>query len=199
MSGLVDPYIDPETGVLRDRIGARTQGDLDRAEGALTVFGLVELASRYPVRASGDVEELRGIHRHLFHDLYEWAGRVRSVDIRMPGGEPFLPVSRIEVGAGFVFEQLRAENQLRGLDRAGFVQALARHYDALNYVHPFREGNGRTQRVFWSRVARDAGWDVDWRLVSRERNDDASRAGIECGGLPVRRVVAQAPDDAPLR
>ena len=199
MSEPVDPYTDPETGILRNRIGARTQAALDRAEGGLSVHRLVELAERYPVRASGDLDELRGIHRHLFQDLYEWAGRVRTVDIRKPGGEPFLPASRIEVGTRFVFDELRREKHLRGLSRSAFVERLAHHYDALNYAHPFREGNGRTQRVFWSRVGRDAGWHLDWRLVSRERNDQASRAAMERSDLrPLREmfdsiIVARLP------
>ena len=189
MSDHVDPYTDPQTGILRNRIGARTQAALDQAEGGLSVHRLVELADRYPVRPSGDLDELRSIHRHLFQDLYEWAGRSRTVDIRKPGGEPFLPASRIEVGTAYVFDELRRENHLRGLSRPKFVERLAHHYDALNYAHPFREGNGRTQRVFWSRVARDAGWQLDWRLVSRERNNEASRAAMESSDLrPLREM-----------
>ncbi len=189
MSEHVDPYTDPQTGILRNRIGARTQADLDQAEGGLSVHRLVELADRYPVRPSGDLAELRSIHRHLFQDLYEWAGGTRTVDIRKPGGEPFLPASRIDTGTAYVFDELRRENHLRGLSRPKFVDRLAHHYDALNYAHPFREGNGRTQRVFWSRVARDAGWQLDWRLVSREHNNEASRAAMERSDLrPLREM-----------
>lgn len=183
MSEAADPYTDPTTGILRNRIGARTQAALDRAEGGLSVFRLVELGERYPIRASGDLEELRGIHRHLFQDLYEWAGQVRTVDIRKPGEEPFLPASRIATGTHYVFGELRAENHLHGLSRDRFVDQVAKHYDALNYAHPFREGNGRTQRVFWSRVARDAGWQVDWRMVDADRNNQACRSAREQGDL----------------
>lgn len=189
MSEFFDPYTDPQTGILRNRIGATTQATLDCAEADLSVHRLVELVERYPVRASGDLDELRSIHRHLFQDLYEWAGRSRTVDIRKPGGEPFLPASRIEVGTAYVFDELRRENHLRGLSRPKFVERLAHHYDGLNYAHPFREGNGRAQRVFWSRVARDAGWQLDWRLVSRERNNEASRAAMERSDLrPLREM-----------
>ena len=189
MSEQVDPYTDTETGILRNRIGARTQAALDQAEGGLSVHRLVELAERYPVRPTSDLAELRGIHRHLFQDLYEWAGQTRTVDIRKPGGEPFLPVSRIETGTRFVFDELRTDNHLREMTRERFVERLAHHYDGLNYAHPFREGNGRTQRVFWSRVARDAGWHLDWRQVSAERNNEASRAAMERSDLrPLREM-----------
>lgn len=57
------------------------------------------------------------------------------------------------------------------------------------YAHPFREGNGRAQRVFWSQVARDAGWHLDWRRVSAERNNEASRAAMERSDLrPLREM-----------
>lgn len=59
---------------------------------------------------------------------------------------------------GYAEGELRADNELRGMSRKQFIDRLAYHHDQLNCVHPFREGNGRTQRVFWNRVARDAAW-----------------------------------------
>jgi len=59
------------------------------------------------------------------------------------------------------------------------VERLAFHYEKINYVHPFREGNGRTQRVFWNRVALEAGWELDWRSVHGEENHRAARAGSD--------------------
>ncbi len=69
--------------------------------------------------------------------------------------------------------------ELRGMDRATFIQRLAHHYDQLNYIHPFREGNGRAQRAFWDRVAGDAGWRLNWVGVTGEVNDAACRAAAE--------------------
>lgn len=60
--------------------------------------------------------------------------------------------------------ELTAEAYLKGLDRATFIARLAKHYDQLNYVRPFREGNGRTQRTFWDRIAR---WYLDWIVAPR--------------------------------
>lgn len=81
MSEFVDPYLDADTGVLANRVGARTQAALDRAEADLTHARLVELEAKYPLRATGGLDELRGIHRHLFQDVYLWAGELRTVDI----------------------------------------------------------------------------------------------------------------------
>lgn len=175
-----DPYLDPETGILRNIIGARTQIALDEAEGDLSFARLLQLMD-HPPRATGDLEELRAIHRYLFQDVYPWAGELRTVDIRknIEGGEPFLPMSMIERAAAHVAAELRTDHHLRGMARERFIERLAHHYDQLNYVHPFREGNGRVQRVFWNRVARDAGWQLDWRGVYGAINDRACRIAAE--------------------
>jgi hypothetical protein len=73
LAEVVDPYLDPDTGLLRNLVGARTQDALDRAEGALVVSRAVQLHD-HPVRATGDLDEFRAIHRQLFQDVYQWAG-----------------------------------------------------------------------------------------------------------------------------
>lgn len=75
--------------------------------------------------------------------------------------------------SSFAAEELRNDNVLRGMERSQFIERLAYHYEQFNYIHPFREGNGRTQRVFWGRVANDAGWQLDWRNVHGSTNDRA--------------------------
>lgn len=127
------------------------------------------------------MDRLREVPLNGFQDVYEGAGELRTVDIRknVEGAEFFLPVSMIEQAAHFSAEELRADDRLRGMDRDRVIDRLSHHYDAFNYVHPFREGNGRTQRVFWSRIARDAGWQLDRRGVHGSTNDAACRAACE--------------------
>ena len=184
MAEFTDPYLDPATGLLRNQVGASTRADLDAAEGALTFARAVELVDA-PAPATGDLAEFRAIHRHLFQDVYPWAGELRTVDLRknVAGAEFFLPVSMIDRSAGFAADELRQDRMLRGLDRERFVDRLSYHYDQWNYIHPFREGNGRTQRLFWNRVAADAGWNLDWRSVQGAVNDAASRAGLPIAGV----------------
>lgn len=189
----VDPYLDPETGLLRNKVGARTKVALEEAEGDLSFACLIQLMD-HPVKPTGDLDELRSIHRHLFQDVYDWAGELRTVDIRknVEGAQFFLPVSMIVRAAGYAERELHADNHLRGMSRDQFIDRLAYHYDQFNYVHPFREGNGRTQRVFWNRVARDAGWQLDWRTVRGETNDQASRAASEQRDfMPLRHMFDQ--------
>ena len=196
----VDPYLDPHTGLLRNLVGALDDPALVAAEGALVFARAVQLLD-HPRKPTGDLAELRAIHRYLFQDVFDWAGQIRTVDIRKRAGNAsfFLPVSMIQRAAGFAAEELRQNNELRGMSRDQFVDRLAYHYDSFNYIHPFREGNGRTQRAFWSRVARDAGWQLDWRPVQGEVNDEASRAGHEDGDLePLRAMFDVVVGDAPV-
>jgi cell filamentation protein len=196
---LLDPYLDPETGVLRNLVGARARESLDDAEGSLSFARLVQLMDR-PPRPTGDLTELCAIHRHLFQDLYDWAGQIRIIDIRknVEGAEFFLPSGMIERASVFAAGELHSDNALRGLDRAHFIDRLAYHYDQVNYIHPFREGNGRVQRVFWNRIAVAAGWQLDWRPVHGDVNDRASRAASDQRDLgPLRAMFDQIVTPAP--
>jgi cell filamentation protein len=191
--GFLDPYLDPGTGLLRNRVGARTKDALEEAEGDLSFTRLMQLME-HPPKSSGDLAELQAIHRYLFQDVYEWAGQVRTVDIRknVEGAGFFLPVAMIDRAASFAATELRDENMLRGLAQDRFIERLAYHYEQFNYIHPFREGNGRAQRVFWNRITRDAGWQLDWRPVQGSANDQACRAASDQQDFaPLREMFSQ--------
>lgn len=77
------------------------------------------------------------------------------------------------------FSELAKEQNLESLELTAFVDRLTYFYDQLNYIHPFREGNGRAQRVFWSRIALDAGYEINWDKIVGNENDEASRLAAE--------------------
>lgn len=114
----VDPYIDPESGILRNLIGARTPAELELAEADLVSARAVQLVD-HPVRLSADLQHLKAIHRHLFQDVYDWAGQARRVDIRKDAdaSEAFLPVSMIDRASTFAFKELSDDDLLKGLAR----------------------------------------------------------------------------------
>ncbi|WP_231559390.1 MULTISPECIES: Fic family protein [unclassified Kocuria] len=172
--------MDPSTGVLKNLVDARFQADLDAVEGDLVPVRTLRL-NQDPPEPTGDLSELRAIHRFLFSPIYAWAGGLRTVDIRknLQGADFFVPVQMIQQVAGIAAEHLRADDYLRGMGRPTFVARLAHHYDQFNYIHPFRDGNGRTHRWFWGWIARDAGWQLNWRAVTGAANDSASRAAAE--------------------
>ncbi|OXM99417.1 Fic/DOC family protein [Bifidobacterium vansinderenii] len=177
----VDPYLDPASGVLRNLIGATTYDELQNAEGEFVALRMNEFFTRPIPHMSGSLDDFRMLHRTLFQDIYAWAGEIRIVEIRknVAGAEFFLPSTNIAMGIGWAQNELKKDNMLVGFEPERFAQRLAYHYDNYNFVHPFREGNGRVQRLFWTLLCHDAGYDLDWRLVSGEENDEASRLAAE--------------------
>lgn len=176
----VDPYLIPGTNVLRNRLGLTSTEALSAAEADLSFARALQLLED-PVAPTNDLRELQAIHLHLFQDVYDWAGQLRTIDLRknVPGADFFLPVTHLERAASLSFAELADADHLRHLGRGEFVEQLAYHYEKINYVHPFREGNGRVQRIYWSRVALAAGWQLDWRPVHGEENHLAARAGSD--------------------
>lgn len=108
----IDPYVDPETDVLHNKVGARAQIALDDVKSNLSFARLVQ-AMDYPPppKTTGGLDELRAIHGCLFQDVYDWVGQVRTVDVRknVEGAEFFLPTSMIDRAAGYATEELRAQ------------------------------------------------------------------------------------------
>lgn len=179
----VDPYLEPETGLLRNLIGAKTAAELAQAEADLVAVRIIQLRDHHLVAPTRDIQEVLGLHQHLFQDLFSWAGEIRTINMRRGKGQFFAPCAGIPANLHNVFMNLSGQRYLQDLDREQFTEALARFYDDLNFIHPFREGNGRTQRLFWSRVAFDAGWILDWSPVYGSELNESSRLAREEGDL----------------
>ncbi len=121
--------------------------------------------------------ELQKIHRNLFSKIYDWAGELRKVNIRKGNKEYFLDYAYLENGTKFIFNNLHKENCLHNLDRENFIKRLAYFYEQLNFIHPFREGNGRAQRIFWQIIANKARYKIDWNKAIGEELNNASLVG----------------------
>ncbi|WP_369344218.1 Fic/DOC family protein [Bifidobacterium aquikefiricola] len=169
----IDPYLIPGANVLRNKVNAHSGQALAAAENDLVNARYSKL-SIMPLAAEGTVRQLRWIHHFLFQDVYEWAGRIRTIDMSKGGGSVFQPLQLFITGVQYAEATLRDDHMLQGLDRGRFIERLSINFDNFNTLHPFREGNGRTQRVFWTLIARDAGWGLDWSQVSKRENDIAS-------------------------
>jgi cell filamentation protein len=168
-----DPYSDPVTRVLYNRLELGTAGELEAAEREITHAALI-LLDESPVFASYDLPHLLEIHKRIFGDIYEWAGRIRTVAIAK--GAMFCLPQYIDSSAAVVFRQLHDEECLRGLGREAFAGRLAHYLGEVNALHPFREGNGRAQRAFFGQLARDAGFTLAWQHLDPVRNVEASVA-----------------------
>jgi cell filamentation protein len=168
-----DPYVDPVTGLLRNKLGLSTAGELETAEREITHAALIFLKEA-PVPPSYELGHLRTIHRRIFGDIYDWAGQLRTVAIAK--GAWFCLPQYIESAAAEVFRALHDENLLRGLPRGEFTERLTYYRGEVNAIHPFREGNGRAQRAFFEQLVSDAGFILDWQHLDADRNIAASAA-----------------------
>ena len=154
----IDPdhvYTDPETGVLRNKLNIKDPGALMFAEAAATAKRTNELRNK-PIKIK-DSRALFAIHRHLFQDIYTWAGERRKVEISK-GGKQFFPRSYFDNALGYTDSLLAEYRRINETDRSSLAEKLAEILDTVNYMHPFREGNGRTQREFIRLLAMEKGW-----------------------------------------
>lgn len=122
-----------------------------------------------PLPAGGlDFAHYRAIHRHLFQDVYSWAGELRTIRIGK-GGSWFCYPEYIEREMTRIFEALAFADHLLGLDRTEFRDMAAHVLADINAVHPFREGNGRTQFSLLVLLAETAGFTVDLADLDHDR------------------------------
>ncbi len=136
-----------------------------------------------------DTAHLRGIHRHLFQDVFPWAGELRVVGLSKPGSAPFAAPSFIASALDEVLRKLPSEGHLSNLQAGDFAQRAAFYLGEINAAHPFREGNGRTQREFIRQLAAQVGHTISWAgftqeqmvaasILSHTRGDNTELAGI---------------------
>jgi cell filamentation protein len=181
-----DPYSDPVTGVLFNKLGLGSPAGLEAAEREITHAALIWLYES-PATPTYDLRHLREIHRRIFGDIYDWAGQIRTVAIAK--GATFCLPQYIESSAAIIFRELRDEDFLRGLDRDAFIGRLAYYLGEVNALHPFREGNGRAQRAFVSQLAREAGYMLTWQHLDPARNIEASAASLHGDPEPLRKML----------
>jgi cell filamentation protein len=168
-----DPYLDLDAGVLRNRLGITDAAELARAEADFSTVRIAQLRLT-PLAGRYDLPHLQAFHRHLFGDVYDWAGELRTVSIGR--GALFCLPERLVAEGAAVFGGLARDRHLRGLDRPAFVRGLTDLLARVNALHPFRDGNGRTQRAFLAQLAREAGHPVHWSGIDPAVNAAACRA-----------------------
>ena len=183
-----DPYLIPGTGTLRNKFGITDPDELDDAERVLVRERLME--GRVPTGAF-DLAHLQAIHRYLFQDVYDWAGEVRTVEMSK---EKSVFQLRAYIGTGMadIHRRLVESDFLRGLTRRKFAAEAARIIGDVNYVHPFREGNGRTQALYLEQLAEKAGHPIDLGKLTRETWIPASQAAINAEYAPMARCIERA-------
>ena len=177
---VTDPYVYPGTNVLKNLAGIEDHDQLQQFEAVSTADRISELRVK-PISGAFDISHLRRIHRHIFQDLYSWAGEFRTIDIRKEREFWFCRHEFIEQSLSDLFDKLAGENKLAARTPKEFGSKAGYYMSELNAIHPFREGNGRSQREFIRELGLNAGLEVDWRRVTREEMYAASVASFQSG------------------
>lgn len=193
-------FIEPGSDVLRNNVGATTSAQLRDAENDLVEARLLELrADTTILKRTYDLPHLLELHRHLFQDVYEWAGEVRTVGLSKGGGDSFVPPLSIEQPVAHVAVKIAESDLLRAVPPKDLPRQIAYLYDYLNYAHPFREGNGRAQRVFFDQLAAESDHGLSWHVVDKTELHDACHSARNSDDLaPMLTLFNRIVNDRPV-
>lgn len=162
--------------MLRNRLGIPDQESLEAAEREITMEAASEVEFGSPPY---DLNYFCKLHHQLFGDIYDWAGEIRTIDLSK-GHTRFCSVDRIRPEAGKLFHSLEQANWFVDLDRSSLVAKIAQFYGDVNVIHPFREGNGRAQRLLFEHIIINAGFEIDWWPVDEAEWLQANIAAVAC-------------------
>lgn len=191
--------------VLKNRWGIETHSELRVKEYRATAVRMLEIAEGDGPQGNFDKAHLKAIHGYIFQDVYEWAGHTRNetpivdgehvepIGGLSKGSTSFLPGSRIEMGLEEALKPIRDPQTLRDATPEQFAERAGQVLAELNYVHPFREGNGRAQEAFISELGRQYGHEIDFSVISKPRMIEAS---IETTNDPSSHAMKHVVQDA---
>lgn len=169
-------FLYPDTDVLINKLDIR---DAETLEGAERAFVILRLSQPLPPEALRlTYVGFKAIHRHMFQDIYDWAGTIRTYTTGR-GPAPFALPEFIDRAMKQQFATLDRLNQLRGVSPDVFARHAAELVNEINAVHPFLDGNVRTQRTWLRVLGAQAGYIITLQSADRETWYDASRIGFE--------------------
>jgi cell filamentation protein len=166
-------YCYPGTNVLKNKLDIRDLDFLHRAERDYSSIRHAELVKN-GVTGDFSLQHLCSIHKQLFQDIYTWAGKTRTVDISK--GTVFCLVQFIDLQFDDLYRKLKKENFLKDIaDKQEMSVRLAYYLGELNMIHPFREGNGRAQRIYIEQLCLNNGkFEIDFTEITKEEMIAAS-------------------------
>lgn len=144
----IDPdytYTGPKTGILLNLQDITDPDVLLFVESGAVTKRIRQLYEK-PIKIKG-IESLFEIHKHLFQDIYIWAGKKRIVEISKDGRQFFL-TTHFENAFRYIDTLIADYKKIRKNNKKQIAEKLAEILDNINHLHPFREGNGRAQREF---------------------------------------------------
>jgi cell filamentation protein len=192
---LADCY--PETTILINKLDIRDEFELAEVESVMVAAHAAKWEET-PSANSFDFEHYKALHHYLFSDLYDWAGITRTINISKKG-TPFCPAKDIEAMATRIFTYLKMLNYFRGMGHNDFVDAIVDFYCSTNYLHPFREGNGRCQRLFLTQLAQVADYELNFSEINVDLLMLATIQSAHGITDPLREILNVAIKDIPVQ
>ena len=152
------------TTCLKNIPGIKNEKQLNDFEAAIT-FAKSSKFIQDNLCLSFDTDHYKRIHRFLFEDIYTWAGEFRNVDMSKKGTS-FAPYNQIDNLMSNCFKRLKDKDYFQNMDFENFIENLVDFYCVTNIIHPFREGNGRTQRVFITQLVNFNNYKIDFSKIN---------------------------------
>jgi len=169
-------YYYPNTRVFINKLDIRDGEELLQVQRKVAAYRIGQLREN-PIKGDLNFEHLKNIHKHIFQDIYDWAGKSREVDI-YKGLKQFTDAALIEKQISELFEDLKKDEYLiPDYGKDYLAKQLAYYYNKINSCHPFRDGNGRSQREFIKILANVAGYELN--INNSKSKDNLMKASIE--------------------
>jgi cell filamentation protein len=181
----------PTTGVFRNKLGITDPAVLSRAATDSTALRLAELQAT-PICGGFDSAHLQAIHRHIFQDLYDWAGELRPID----AGN--VPASRVENSLNSVLDRLSRENHLKGLSTEEWAHSASAYLYDLGAIQPFLAGNEITLHEFAVELARKNNLSLQWDATPDIASDSIALLSQTEQSANLRRLIMLAMDTGPI-
>ena len=181
----MDDYFSFSDDVLGNKLGITNKEELRKAEADICYIRQIE-AENMTLPNEFDFLFLLLCHKCLFDDIYDFAGKVRTVNLTK-GNTPFCYVQNIEAEQRRIFVGLKSENYLVELTKDTFLDRLAYYSSELNALHPFREGNGRSIRLYLRLLAKSCGYSLQFQQCTA---DDVMKADIQAFYGDINPLIA---------
>ena len=137
--------------ITNNKLGIKNYDEFEKISRKYTANRIFEI-QKNPIKGNFDYQHLKDTHKFVFQDVFEWAGK------------------ELEKYSKIIFDELKEQNYLKNSkDLNTFAKSMANFLMELNALHPFREGNGRTQRIFCNELAKNAGYKMDLNLIPKDK------------------------------
>jgi cell filamentation protein len=193
-------------GVYRNKLGITDAAELRRIEYDFTAHRSGEILEQNILGrpARHDLKRLQAIHRHLFQDVYEWAGKLRTVPSSKRLDSHTVSVFADPDTFAQKWQELENKNaafvSAKSLTARQKVDALVEIFIEANHVHPFPEGNGRSLQVFMRQLAGEQGVQLDYtRTAAGEWNRASALSGTHGALFEGQYLIADPPRQEPIR